>query len=230
MYGPLPKSRNSPLEPFNYSPPDLAPIELIHQNRRILAVNKPNGLLSVAGKHPTHADCLEARVQSEFPTARTVHRLDRDTSGVMIFALDAASHRHLGQQFERRMVEKIYHAKVHGNPSQDSGTIDLPICTDWPNRPKQMVEKMLGRPAITDWRVIERGENDCLMELAPKTGRSHQLRVHMLELGHPILGDSFYAPAEARRAAPRLMLHALSIRFGHPDDGEWVQFSAACPF
>ena len=230
MYGPLPKSRNSPPEPFDYAPPEPAPLEVIHQDRSILVLNKPSGLLSVVGKHPAHADCLEARVRKEFPAACTVHRLDRETSGIMIFALDAASHRHLGQQFERRMVEKTYHARVHGNPSQDSGTIDLPICTDWPNRPKQMVEKMLGRQAITHWKVIERSRSACLMELHPKTGRSHQLRVHMLELGHPILGDTFYAPPEARRAASRLMLHAQSIRFRHPDGGQWLSFQSPRPF
>ena len=211
-----------------YNPPDV-PLEIIHQDHEILLVNKPSGLLSVPGKGPELADCLIARVQSAFPEALLVHRLDRDTSGVMIFALTPHAQRHLGLQFEKRQVQKVYVARVWGRVEEDKGAVDLPLIVDWPNRPKQHVDFENGKPAVTDWRVLKRGDRETRMRLMPKTGRSHQLRVHMKEIGHPILGDPFYAEGEAL-AAPRLMLHAESLRLRHPDGGKGLTFKAKVPF
>jgi len=192
-------------------------------------VNKPAGLLSVPGKGAHLADCLLARVQRAFPEALLVHRLDRDTSGVMIFALTPHAQRHLGLQFEKRQVKKVYVARVSGEVAEKTGTVDLPLVVDWPNRPRQKVDHAEGRPAVTDWRVVRREDGTTRVRLYPHTGRSHQLRVHMLEIGHPILGDPFYAEGPAR-AYPRLMLHSESLRIRHPDGGVGMTFSSKAPF
>ncbi|WP_299348590.1 RluA family pseudouridine synthase [uncultured Maritalea sp.] len=215
---------------FVYAPPTDPFLDVIHQDDEILVLNKPSGLLTVPGKAAEHADCLEARAQSKFPTSRIVHRLDMDTSGVVIMAMNPEAHRHLGLQFERRHTAKSYVADVFGKVEGDDGTVDLPLRCDWPNRPKQMVDHEQGRNAQTNWSVLERNENWTRMELTPITGRSHQLRVHMLALGHPILGDRFYASGEALDAADRLRLHALSLTVHHPRGGERVTFEAELPF
>jgi tRNA pseudouridine32 synthase/23S rRNA pseudouridine746 synthase len=211
-----------------YSPPD-APLAILHQDHEILIVDKPSGLLSVPGRGEHLADCLLSRVQAAFPEALLVHRLDRDTSGVMVFALTPHAQRHLGLQFEKRQVRKTYVARVWGRVEEKTGTVDLPLIVDWPNRPRQKVDFDQGKPALTDWRVAKYEENATRVRLYPKTGRSHQLRVHMREIGHPILGDPFYAEGEALNA-PRLMLHAESLRLRHPDGGVGMNFSAKCPF
>jgi len=200
-----------------YSPPD-DPLDILHDDHQVLLVSKPSGLLSVPGKGPALADCLITRVQAVFPTALLVHRLDRDTSGVMIFALTPHAQRHLGLQFEKRQTKKTYVARVWGEMSDKTGTVDLPLIVDWPNRPKQMVCHDTGKPAQTDWRVMRTKDGETRVRLMPKTGRSHQLRVHMLALGHPILGDPFYATGPARDF-PRLMLHSETLQFRHPDGG-----------
>ena len=211
-----------------YAPPG-DPLEIVHADHEVLLVAKPSGLLSVPGKGPHLADCLLSRVQRAFPEALLVHRLDRDTSGVMVFALTSHAQRHLGLQFERRQVKKAYVARVWGVLEQDKGTVDLPLAVDWPNRPLQQVDHENGRPAQTDWRVLRRQEQETRVRLYPKTGRSHQLRVHMKETGHPILGDPFYAEGLARDF-PRLMLHSESLRFRHPDGGKGLTFSVKPPF
>ncbi|SMR82302.1 ribosomal large subunit pseudouridine synthase A [Aliiroseovarius halocynthiae] len=211
-----------------YNPPQ-DPLVILHQDHELLFVDKPSGLLSVPGKGAHLADCLIARVQAVFPEALLVHRLDRDTSGVMVFALSAHAQRHLGLQFEKRQTKKTYLARVFGRVEEREGTVDLPLIVDWPNRPKQHVDFENGKPAVTDWKVLRYEENATRMRLFPQTGRSHQLRVHMLELGHPILGDPFYATGEALNA-PRLMLHAESLRLRHPDGGKGVTIKAKCPF
>lgn len=212
-----------------YAPPD-TPLAVIHADHAILAVDKPAGLLSVPGKGAHLADCLLARVQAAFPEALLVHRLDRDTSGLMIFALNPAAQRHLGLQFEKRQMRKAYVARVWGHVAERSGTVDLPLKVDWPNRPLQHVDHAEGKPAVTDWKVIRHEPGGTTrMRLLPRTGRSHQLRVHMREIGHPILGDPFYAEGPAR-AAPRMMLHSESLRLRHPDGGQGVEFRAPCPF
>ena len=210
-----------------YNPPQ-DPLEVIHEDAELLLVNKPHGLLSVPGKGEHLADCLIARVQKAFPTALLVHRLDRDTSGVMVFALTKAAQRHLGLQFEKRHTKKTYVALVHGAVDEKSGSIDLPLIVDWPNRPLQHVNFETGKPALTEWRRGPVKDNTTRMRLFPKTGRSHQLRVHMKELGHPIVGDPFYS--ENWQDHPRMMLHAESLKLRHPEGGRGVEFKAKAPF
>ena len=211
-----------------YAPPT-DPIKVLHEDHEIVVVDKPSGLLSVPGKGEHLADCLLSRVQEAYPMALLVHRLDRDTSGVMIFALSPHAQRHLGLQFEKRQTKKTYVARVWGRLEPRKGTIDLPLIVDWPNRPKQMVCHETGKPAVTDWRVQRYEEDETRVRLMPKTGRSHQLRVHMLALGHPILGDPFYAEGAAREF-PRLMLHSEELRLRHPDGGAGMTFRAKAPF
>lgn len=211
-----------------YDPPEV-PLDVIHADHEVLLVNKPHGLLSVPGKGEHLADCLLTRIQAAFPEALLVHRLDRDTSGIMVFALTPHAQRHLGLQFEKRQVKKTYVARVWGRIAEKTGTVDLPLIVDWPNRPRQMVDHDNGRPAVTDWRVMRATETETRVRLYPRTGRSHQLRVHMREIGHPILGDPFYAEGAARDF-PRLMLHSESIRFRHPDGGVGMTFSVKAPF
>jgi tRNA pseudouridine32 synthase/23S rRNA pseudouridine746 synthase len=211
-----------------YLPPD-TPLAVLHADHEVLLVDKPAGLLSVPGKTPDLADCLIARVQAAFPTALLVHRLDRDTSGVMIFALTPHAQRHLGLQFENRQTKKTYVARVWGRVTDRAGTIDLPLNVDWPNRPLQMVDPVNGRPAVTDWRLLRANGTESRMRLMPRTGRSHQLRVHMLSMGHPILGDPFYATGPARDF-PRMMLHSETLQFRHPDGGKGMRVTSPCPF
>ena len=211
-----------------YNPPQ-GPLAILHHDHELLLVDKPSGLLSVPGKGEHLADCLIARVQAVFPDALLVHRLDRDTSGVMVFAMTPHAQRHLGLQFEKRQVKKTYVARVFGRVEEKTGTVDLPLIVDWPNRPLQHVDFENGKQAVTDWRVLKYEDNATRVRLFPQTGRSHQLRVHMREIGHPILGDPFYASGEAREAE-RLMLHAESLRLRHPDGGKGLTFKAKCPF
>jgi tRNA pseudouridine32 synthase/23S rRNA pseudouridine746 synthase len=211
-----------------YNPPT-DPIEILHEDAHIVVVNKPSGLLSVPGRGEHLADCLIERLRLAFPQILLVHRLDRDTSGVMIFAQTPAAQRHLGQQFENRQTKKTYVARVWGQIAEKEGTVDLPLIVDWPNRPKQMVCHETGKPAVTDWKVVKRDETETRVRLMPRTGRSHQLRVHMLALGHPILGDPFYASGAALEY-PRLMLHSEELRVKHPDTGIGMKFRAKADF
>ena len=211
-----------------YAPPQ-DPLVILHHDHQVLLVDKPSGLLSVPGKGEDLTDCLIARVQRVFPDALLVHRLYRDTSGVTIFALTPHAQRHLGLQFENRQTKKTYVARVWGEMADKTGTVDLPLIVDWPNRPLQMVYHENGRSAVTDWRVVRVGGGETRVRLMPKTGRSHQLRVHMLALGHPILGDPFYATGHARDH-PRLMLHSETLQFRHPDGRQGMRITAPCPF
>ena len=213
---------------FSYDPPPGPPV-ILHLDDRLIAVDKPAGLLSVPGKLEGRQDCLITRLQAVYPDALVVHRLDCDTSGVMIFAKTKAAQGFLGQEFEKRRAQKTYVARVAGEIAGESGHIDLPLCADWPNRPRQMVSHEHGRPAQTDWQVIGRAPGETRVRMFPKTGRSHQLRVHMLALGHPILGDPIYATGAALNY-PRLMLHAETLALHHPGTGKMVEFSAPCPF
>jgi len=212
----------------DYAPPT-DPLDVLHDDHEILVVNKPAGLLSVPGKGEHLADCLLARVQDAYPQALLVHRLDRDTSGVMIFALTSHAQRHLGLQFEKRQTKKTYVARIWGKLEQKTGEVDLPLIVDWPNRPLQKVCHETGRAAFTEWRVMRHGTDETRVRLTPRTGRSHQLRVHMLALGHPILGDPLYATGAARDFS-RLMLHSEELRIRHPDGGAGVKFRAKVPF
>jgi len=216
---------------FIYGPPK-GNIEIIHQGEDYLIINKPSGLLSVPGK--SEPDCVQSRLLAQYPNALTIHRLDMATSGLMIFALTPHAQRHLGLQFEKRQTEKVYIARVDGWVEKDSGEIDLPLIADWPNRPRQMVSFEHGKPAQTKWGVIKREEAQdykaTRMALYPKTGRSHQLRVHMFALGHPILGDRIYAEDRIFNAAPRLQLHAHKMSFREPTGGRPVSYEVKCIF
>lgn len=212
----------------DYAPPT-GEIPVLHEDSDLLVVDKPAGLLSVPGKGEGLADCLLSRLTRAFPTVRLVHRLDRDTSGVMVFALTAHAQRHLGQQFEARKTKKTYLARVAGRVAEAKGEIDLPLIVDWPNRPRQKVCLDTGKPALTRWKVLKTEESETRIRLFPLTGRSHQLRVHMLELGHPILGDPLYA-SDTAAAYPRMMLHAEELRVNHPENGHGMTFRAPAPF
>lgn len=211
-----------------YNPPT-DPLDVLHEDGHIVVVNKPSGLLSVPGKGEHLSDCLMARVQAVFPDALLVHRLDRDTSGVIIFALTPHAQRSLSMQFEKRSTKKTYVARVQGRLAEKTGTVDLPLIVDWPNRPLQKVCHETGKPAVTDWRVLKQSDDETRVRLMPKTGRSHQLRVHMLALGHPILGDPLYAP-ETMDVHKRLMLHSEELRINHPESGKGMSFRAKAPF
>ena len=213
---------------FVYAPPGDAPV-VVHADDQVLVVDKQAGLLSVPGRGEDRADCLIARLRGAFPTVLLVHRLDLDTSGVMVFALTPHAQRHLSKQFEERQTKKVYVARLSGRLEPAQGRVDLPLIVDWPNRPRQKVDHAEGRPAQTDWRVVRASDAETRVRLMPVTGRSHQLRVHMASLGHPILGDPLYATGQAA-AHPRLMLHAESLRFRHPDSGVQMGFSAPVPF
>ncbi len=221
-----------PLPPtFDYRPPP--GLDIVHDDDRLIVCNKPSGLLTVPGKDPSLADCLEARVQArhpERPATKVVHRLDKDTSGLIVLAYDKAALGALGSQFERRQVEKYYVARVWGRVEGEAGLIDLPLATDWENKPRQRVDTDRGRSSQTRWEVLEREPDATRLKLIPLTGRTHQLRVHLLAIGHPILGDTFYAPPEAVAAADRLQLHAEMLGFSHPSDGQWREFVAPAPF
>lgn len=208
----------------------MEPLKVLHRDDDLLILSKPSGLLTVPGKPEAHGDCLESRARAADPGARLVHRLDRDTSGIVAMALNPNAQRHLGLQFERRMVQKTYIARVWGRIEGESGCVDAALSCDWPNRPKQMIDIENGRPAQTEWKVIGRETAATRLMLHPLTGRSHQLRVHMLSLGHPVLGDNFYAHEMALAAADRLQLHALELTIRHPADGGFRTFRDPCPF
>lgn len=214
-----------------YAPPT-DPLHIVYQDDDLLVLDKPSGLLSVPGKSPDLADCLESRAKAAFPGALLIHRLDMDTSGLFIMALDKDVQGNLGKQFERRKVQKTYIALADGIAEEDEGLIDLPLRCDWPNRPLQMVCHEHGKPSQTHWKVLERDteKNTTRFELKPITGRSHQLRVHLKEIGHPILGDPFYGTDQSQNAAPRLLLHAQSLTIHHPEDGRLVTFESDVPF
>lgn len=219
------------------SPPFIVPycerqIAIVFADEYMVVVDKPYGLLSVPGRDPANRDCVPSRLKSEYGELRIVHRLDFDTSGLMILARDAETHRRLNRQFEQREVEKYYEALVWGLPINDSGEINLPICVDWPNRPKKIVDHVNGKPAQTFFQVLARDveKNIARVELKPITGRSHQLRVHLAEIGHPILGCPFYAHEAAKNAAERLTLHARALQVTHPTNGQRMAFNATVPF
>ncbi len=213
---------------MSYDPPQ-KPLEVLYEDAHVIAVNKPAGLLSVPGRGEDLQDCLLTRLQGAFPDALLVHRLDRDTSGVMIFALTSHAQRNLSKAFELRKAKKTYIARVWGQLRPKTGTVDLPLIVDWPNRPRQMVDHARGKPALTDWKVLSATSDETRLRLFPRTGRSHQLRVHMLALGHPILGDPLYAKGAARDY-PRLMLHSEELRINHPESGKGLKFRVAAEF
>jgi len=208
----------------------MATPELVYLDDALLVVNKPAGLPSVPGRAEGLQDCMASRVQAIAADALVVHRLDMATSGLLVFARGKVAQRQLSLAFAQREVGKLYVAVVAGQVAQDSGEIDLPLITDWPNRPRQKVDFETGKPSVTRYRVLSRSAHDTRVALEPLTGRSHQLRVHLLALGHPIVGDALYAPPEVLARATRLLLHAQSLSLAHPLSGATLQFDSLAPF
>lgn len=208
-------------------PPYIVPhsqeeIRILYQDHDLLLVRKPDLLLSIPGRHPLNKDCLITRLQVDYPSASIVHRLDLDTSGIMIIPLNKPTHANISRQFQERKVEKSYHAVVFGEVEADTGKVELPIRCDWERRPLQMIDHERGKYALTHYQVLERQGDRTRLLLKPVTGRSHQLRIHMRELGHPILGCDMYAHEKALAMADRLLLHATTIGFEHPTTGKWL--------
>ena len=217
--------------PFNYDPPLIPFLDILYEDSDIMVVNKPATILSVPGKLKQHHDSILARVKSIYPEAFAVHRLDYGTSGVLVVGLNKPAISNLGKQFISRQVSKVYVAWVDGK-LEGTGAVDLPLILDLENRPFQKVDFTVGKPALTYYQALcYDAARDCsLVRLYPKTGRSHQLRVHMQQLGHSILGDHLYADDRVYEAVPHLNLHAALLRFKHPTTDEWMQFCAPAPF
>jgi len=196
----------------------------VYQDEHLLIVNKPAGLLAVPGRGADKQDCLISRVHRAFPQALVVHRLDQATSGLVLFALSPGLQKKLSTLFQDRHIHKLYIATVNGRLQPETGTVNLPLMADWPQRPRQKVDNKDGKPSETQWQVqaYDSTTDTTLVKLHPVTGRTHQLRVHMLALGHPIVGDTLYGKASS---AQRMALHAQSLAFTHPVSGEWLAVS-----
>lgn len=207
-------------------------IDILYQDEHLLLINKPGGLLSLSGKHPLNIDSVHYRLLKDFPTASIVHRLDFGTSGILVVALNKEINGHIGKQFQSRTVKKAYTAILYGHLADDAGCIELPIAKDRPNFPLQKICFESGKPALTNYQVIERLQNPFTTRVLfkPVSGRTHQLRIHSSEIGHPILGCDLYAIDEAFFMAKRLMLHASHIEFDHPVSGERIKGFSPCPF
>lgn len=210
--------------------PSPATLALVHADPWIVLINKPSGLLSVPGRGEDKQDCASARVQARWPDALIVHRLDMATSGLLLFARGVEMQRQLSAAFAGREVYKRYEAIVSGRPDEDAFEIDLPLRTDWPNRPRQMVCHEAGKPSLTRVRVMERLGDRSRLSLEPLTGRSHQLRVHLMACGHPILGDTLYADAANQALAARLLLHACELAVPAIADMPAGHFHCPAPF
>ena len=223
------------MQPLVYQPPATDPLPVLFADDSLIVLDKPAGLLSVPGRMEDHRDSLLTRCLISFPDAQVVHRLDLATSGVLVMARGLEANRTLSRQFQQRSVTKTYTAVVEGRPAAAEGEVDLPLICDWPNRPRQIVDFAVGKPSQTLWFRTDDGEgwpgiNSTRLRLEPITGRSHQLRVHMAEIGHAILGDGFYATPAGQAAAPRLLLHASRLSLCHPVSGDPLTFEAPCPF
>jgi tRNA pseudouridine32 synthase/23S rRNA pseudouridine746 synthase len=210
-------------------------LTVVYVDEALLVLDKPAGLLSVPGRGEDKQDCLSARAQALYPDALIVHRLDMATSGLMVLARSPATQRRLNDAFANREVHKRYIAVVDGivaPPPQDWGVIDLPIIVDWPNRPRRIIDAERGKPSVTRWRVLAHHplNNTTQVELEPITGRSHQLRVHLLALGHAIVGDALYASPHVQALSDRLLLHACSLTLPHPVSGQTLRFDSTPPF
>ena len=205
---------------------------MIHLDSGLVAVDKPAGLLAVPGRGADKADCVSARLQAAYPDALVVHRLDMATSGLMLLARGPEMQRRLSQAFAGRLIDKTYTAVVAGQLAEDAGEIDLPLGADWPNRPRQQVDALNGKPSLTRWRVLSRDvlRGQTRLALQPQTGRTHQLRVHLSAIGHAILGDALYASNAVAAAAPRLLLHASRLTLAHPLTGAPLDLRSEPPF
>lgn len=216
---------------IEYSPPQEPWLDLVYRDDYIAVVNKPSGLLSVPGNQPQYYDSAMSRVKEKYGFCEPAHRLDMATSGILLFALSKAADRELKRQFREREPKKYYQALVWGYVEQDHGAVELPLICDWENRPRQKICFERGKRAVTFYNVLQRYPNNTTrVKLTPITGRSHQLRLHMLALGHPILGDKFYAHPQAKALSPRLCLHAESLQIQHPITGETMEFTAPIGF
>ncbi|WP_409929551.1 pseudouridine synthase [Sulfuriflexus sp.] len=215
-----------------YNPPPHNRLDILYQDAFLLVINKPAGVLSVPGRGPDKQDCMISRVQASYPDALIVHRLDMATSGILVLALDADTHRQLSRQFQQREVSKQYIAVVTGRPTPTAGLIDKPMICDWPNRPRQIIDYEQGKPAQTRYETLEYmpASDTSRVLLSPVTGRTHQLRLHMQSIGHAILGDGLYASPAVIAAAERLLLHASSLSFPHPANGARIVIESAVPF
>ena len=217
-----------------YNPPPAGPLPVIYVDDAMVVLNKPAGLLTVPGRGEAKQDCLSKRTQDVYPEALIVHRLDRDTSGLVVMARGIVAQRAINLAFEKRQVDKCYEAVVAGLlPLGEAWQeIDLPLLVDWPNRPKRTVNHAEGQQALTRWRCIaaDAVRHCSRVELEPVTGRTHQLRVHMQALGHPMLGDTLYATPEALALSDRLQLHARTLLIPHPVSGLQMKFHAPVPF
>lgn len=213
-------------------PPCTDELKILHGDAAFLIVDKPTRLLSVPGRHPLNRDSVIARLEAEFPAAAIVHRLDFDTSGIMVVPLGKAALSHISKQFQARTVHKTYTAVVNGLLAKDEGVIDLPIAADMDNRPKYKICADNGKKSVTEFSVISRDAqaNTTRVLLHPVTGRSHQLRLHLQAIGHPILGCEFYADAEALAKSPRLLLHATELEFDHPHTGARTTWTCSPQF
>ena len=216
---------------IDYNPPQEPWLDLVYRDDYIAVVNKPSGLLSVPGNQPQYYDSAMSRVKEKYGFCEPAHRLDMATSGILLFALSKAADRELKRQFREREPKKYYQALVWGHVEQDHGVVELPLICDWENRPRQKICFERGKRAVTFYDVLQRYPNNTTrVKLTPITGRSHQLRLHMLALGHPILGDKFYAHPQAKALSPRLCLHADSLQIQHPITGETMEFTAPVGF
>ena len=216
---------------IEYNPPQEPWLDLVYRDDYIAVVNKPSGLLSVPGNQPQYYDSAMSRVKEKYGFCEPAHRLDMATSGILLFALSKAADRELKRQFREREPKKYYQALVWGHVEQDHGAVELPLICDWENRPRQKICFERGKRAVTFYNVLQRYPNNTTrVKLTPITGRSHQLRLHMLALGHPILGDKFYAHPQAKALSPRLCLHAESLQIQHPITGETMEFTAPVGF
>ena len=216
---------------LEYHPPIDPWLSILYQDDHIVVVNKQPGILSVSGSQPQFIDSIIHRLQQKFSYVESVHRLDMATSGVMVAALSKLADREIKKQFRERIPKKSYVAVVWGHLAHDTGSVDLPLICDWPNRPRQMVDMENGKQALTEYQVLSRHDNNTTrVQLFPYTGRSHQLRVHMQAIGHPILGDKFYATPDAFSMSNRLLLHAECLTIHHPKTGESMTFSCEPDF
>ncbi len=214
---------------FIYHPPT-HPTEILFDDKEIIIVNKPSGLLSVPGRLPEHQDNLIGRMQESFGKLHCVHRLDMDTSGIMILARNKKALSHLSKQFQNRSIKKVYQAIVWGVPEPATGEINLPLITDWPNRPRQKICHDTGKSSQTKYRLLKQIQGKGYLAIYPVTGRSHQIRIHLQAIGHPILGCRFYAHQNALNAADRLCLHASEINFEHPIHMKKIKINCAASF
>jgi tRNA pseudouridine32 synthase / 23S rRNA pseudouridine746 synthase len=205
-------------------------LPIVFADEAIVLVDKPSMLLSVPGRGEEKQDSVVTRLNISYPGIREVHRLDWETSGLMLLARGKEAHSELSRQFREREVAKRYTAVIFGIPEQKHGEVNLPLRCDWPNRPRQIVDTEQGKPSLTRWCLLRVGNESSRVELTPVTGRSHQLRVHMQALGHPILGDGLYAHEAALKMAPRLQLHATQLEFRHPVTDKPMSFSSPVPF